>query len=280
MKKQPTPGPFAMRLTTLLSKHITSISKILEPSEVIELAKREGHAVTWRDLQELREYSRHAVHVTPENIITFLTKYVASCKPQHILDPWAGIGSLLTPLVQAAKSLAATGITPSPTELGVARAMSDELPITWVQDEPLHALAILGSFGLVVSSPPLGMPTQTVTLSEGNEAFSVKDSGTYVLVLESARHLTKDGVGIFVLPNGFFFQQGKALARDALNKCGLYINAVIALPAGTFAPYTSIPLNLVFISRNETADLFVAHLAPGIDQQVVLGMLERMHRNS
>src|SRR5207247_8971125 len=46
----------------------------------------------------------------------------------------------------------------------------------------------------------------------------------------------------------------------ALPQLGLWVNSVIALPAGAFSPHTSIELNLVFISRRSTPDVFVGRL--------------------
>jgi hypothetical protein len=80
------------------------------------------------------------------------------------------------------------------------------------------------------------------------------------------------------VPNGFFFQQGKAIVREALPQLGLYMNAVIALPAGAFAPSTSIPLNLLLISRMPTADLFVGQLTPATDQKLLLSNLVERKR--
>jgi hypothetical protein len=114
------------------------------------------------------------------------------------------------------------------------------------------------------------MQSETITITEGGKTFEVRDSKTYTLMLESARHLTKKGVGLFLLPNGFFFQQGKALVRDALAKVGLYVNAVVALPVGAFSPFTGLPLNIVQISRTPTTDLFVCQLVPGADHKPLL----------
>ncbi len=153
--------------------------------------------------------------------------------------------------------------------------MAGESKIEWVHAGPTEALPSLGEFDLIVSSPPWGLPNQTITINESNEEIEVRDSGTYVLVLESARHLSKNGIGIFLLPNGFFFHQGKALARDALARCGLYVNAVIALPAGAFSPFTFLPLNIVFISRTKTTDFFVGQLSPGTNHKALLNNLSK-----
>ena len=49
-----------------------------------------------------------------------------------------------------------------------------------------------------------------------------------------------------VLPNGFLFGTGVAaeIKRQLLNRCNLH--TIVRLPNGAFAPYTSIPTNLLF----------------------------------
>src|ERR1019366_2777665 len=102
------------------------------------------------------------------------------------------------------------------TDIAVARVMAEGSRIEWVHAGPSEAMASLGEFDLIVSSPPWGLPNQAITIKEGKERIEVRDSGTYTLALESSRHLTKNGIGIFLLPSGFFFHQGKALVRDTL----------------------------------------------------------------
>ena len=73
-------------------------------------------------------------------------------------------------------------------------------------------------------------------------------------------HLTEAGEAIFIFPNGIFFSDRSASLWKALPQLGLWVNSVIALPAGAFSPHTSIELNLVFISRRSTPDVFVGRL--------------------
>jgi len=213
--------------------------------------------------------------VTPTFITDFLTAYAAEVHPKNALDPWAGVGSTLIPIVAGCSVPSATGITPLETEVEAARTMAGETPIEWVHAKATDALSSLGDFDLIVSSPPWGLPDQTVRIKDGNETIEVRDSETYILVLESARHLTKNGIGLFLLPNSFFFQQGQSLVRKILAKFGLCVNSVIAVPAGAFSPFTGMPLNIVVISRTQTTDFFVGQLTPSADCRPLLNNLTK-----
>lgn len=249
--------------------HYANSGKRWDLATTIKTAQERGISVTWDDLRNNWELRRNGATIMPSFVTTFLTTYATKQQPTTILDPWAGLGSLLIPIVAATKAKTATGITPSSMELAVATAMTGDAPISWVQAQPDQWPA-LESVDLIVSSPPIGLTAKSLTIKDGSVSVSVRDSGTYTLMLDSARHLSKDGVGLFLLPNGFFFNEGKALVRDALPKLGLHVNAVIALPVGTFAPVTSLPLNIVIISRKETPELFVCQLTPSTDQAALL----------
>ena len=182
---------------------------------------------------------------------------------------------MLEPVVAKCNESKGTGIVPSDEEAAVARVIAAEKPIDWLQAYPQEILKSLGEYDLVVSSPPWGLLPQTLNVTQNNATLQVRDSGTNILVLEGALHLTRDGVAAFLLPNSFFYQKTENGAREALEKCGLYVNAIIALPAGTFSPYTAIPLNIVFISRNKTVDFFIGQLSPTTDSKLLLNNLRK-----
>jgi hypothetical protein len=242
---------------------------------ILQKAVDRGISVTWGMLHQAGDFRRGGAIVTPSFIADFVAAYAAELKPKSILDAWAGIGSILIPVVTIAKVPTATGITQVTKELDVARLMSGDAKINWVNARPTDVLPTVGEFDIVVSSPPWGMQAETLTITEGGHTFEVRDSKTYTLMMESARHLSNKGVGVFLLPNGFFFLQGKALVRDALAKVGLHVNSVVALPVGAFAPFTGLPLNIVLISRTKTTELFVCQLVPGADHKAVLKNLLR-----
>src|SRR5438309_765476 len=65
-------------------------------AEVIATAKGKSIPVSWEDVYALNtSFDRHGAVVVPSFITRFLRAYVKDKSPNSILDPWAGIGSLL-----------------------------------------------------------------------------------------------------------------------------------------------------------------------------------------
>src|SRR5207253_6946236 len=64
---------------------------------------------------------------------------------------------------------------------------------------------------------------------------------------------------LFVVTPSFFFSQRSVLRQfDVLS---LGIEAALALPSGTFAPFTNIPAYLIVVRRKPTTKMFVAQLS-------------------
>jgi hypothetical protein len=244
----------------------------------IGTARQGGLRITWDELLALGTvgFGDMIGNTVPGFVASFIASYAAKRQPTSILDGWAGMGSLIIPIVDVVTPASAVGITPSANELAVAKEMTGDVAITWIQAHP-DGWPALGSFDLIASSPPINMPASELTIHTDRSSLTIRDSASYTFLLQSAMHLSDDGVGFFLVPNGFFSRDGKALVREALPLLGLHLNAVIALPAGTFAS-TSIPLNIVLISRIPAGDLFVGQLSPATDQKALLkNLLERKH---
>lgn len=250
-------------------------NRMLSIPELVNAAKAKGISVTWDDLHEFSARMYHGEPmVVPPFITRFLAGYLSEKKPRSILDPWAGIGSLLLPLAEATGAQLVIGIGPNVEETRTAQTMAGVLPADWMLEKPLCALDRMDKFDLVVSAPPLSLPALSAAFDSPAGAVQVRDSETHVLILKAALHLSDDGDAIFVLPNGFLFG-GAGSVREALPRLGVFMNAVIALPAGSFAPLTSIELNLVFVSRKHTPDLFVGSLRPNQDAALLLKNLKK-----
>jgi len=80
-------------------------------------------------------------------------------------------------------------------------------------------------------------------------------------VMRSLRHGGRCGV---VVPNGFLFGDGVAARVKAQMLRDFNLHTIIRLPNGVFAPYTSIPTNLLFFDRSQpTTDIwFYEHILP------------------
>jgi hypothetical protein len=232
--------------------------------------------ITWQDLYNFNFRFGHGEPVViPSYVTDFVSAYIGDKKPQSVLDPWAGVGSLLLPIVEKNSIPKSKGISPVQAALAVARLMDKRSLVEWTQASPKTALGEVGTFDLIISSPPLGLRPVIEKFETGEGAIEVRDSETNTLVLKSATHISAEGEAIFILPNGFFFLAQSASTRDAFPKLGLHINSIIALPAGVFAPVTSIELNLVLISRQKTDEVFVGQLSADRDPKPLLKNLRK-----
>ena len=140
---------------------------------------------------------------------------------------------------------------------------------------PSKALEGLGTFDLIISSPPLGLQQITETFPAKEGPLEVRDSETHILLLRAASHLSEGGEAIFILANNFFLARNSISACEALPMLGLHVNSIIALPPGAFSFLTSIELNLVVISRKKTAEIFVGQLSQDSDPTPLLKNLQK-----
>ncbi|MDA2923308.1 N-6 DNA methylase [Acidobacteria bacterium AH-259-L09] len=244
-------------------------------AELITEAREKGIQFKWNDLYLLNtKMGRRGALIVPPYVTEFISAYVDAKKPQSVLDPWAGIGSLLQPVVDKNAIPEATGISPMEADIKVAKLMDVRSSVEWILKKPEESLKEVNKFDLVVSSPPIGLPPTAETFDTSAGTIEVRESRTNVLVLESALHLSKDGEGVYILPNSFFFAKSSALVRDTLPKLGLHVNSIITLPPGEFA-FTSIELNVVFISRKQSTDVFVGRLSPDRDPSALVNNLQK-----
>jgi hypothetical protein len=243
---------------------------------LVQSARKEKIPATWQDLYAFSiRLGRGEPIVIPPYVTDFISAYITDKTPHSILDPCAGIGSLLLPIVEKNALPKAKGISPVQPAFEVARSMDVRSLVEWTNASPTEVLDALGTFDLIVSSPPLGLRSVTEKFQIGEDAIEVRDSETNILALKAATHLTTGGEAIFILPNSFFFSAQSASTRDALPRLGLHIRSIIALPASVFAPNTSIELNLVVISRQETDEVFVGQLTPDRDPTPLLKNLRK-----
>ncbi len=132
----------------------------------------------------------------------------------------------------------------------------------WMTGQPLRLLeTLVGSIDIVVSCLPFGARTNEIlTLFDtaGNPVELMDDLGNLILAAATAR-LSKEGVGLFVVPPSFFFAERSVLKRFA--ELGFNVDAALALPPGSFAPYTAISTYLLVLKKAPPKPMFVAHLS-------------------
>jgi N-6 DNA methylase len=215
----------------------------------------------------------HGEHYLPTEVAEFVATLLEPWSPRTLLDPWAGAGLLAIPLKDRLKPERFEAYSRDRGAREVFGSLDGAAGITIRDDEPLDALQQCGEhFDAVVGIPPLGARSQRpLAVRVGDEDRAVSDDYGFLLMLQSCLCLTENGVGVFIVPNSFFFASGqKGKARQTLEDLGVRLIAAIELPAGTFEPLTMISTHIVILKRGPAGKLFTAKYSPDAKQQKAL----------
>lgn len=196
----------------------------------------------------------------PPVLLTAISKILSSHSANTILDPWAGLGALLAIAQQAVSAERCIGYNQDTSEGELANTLFPQAE--WSIGQPLTLLQTLDEpIDVVVSCLPFGVRTsESLTLADtaGNPIDLKDELGNLILAATTAR-LSEDGVGLFVVLPSFFFSRRSILKR--FPDLGFSAEAALALPPGSFAPYTSISTYLLVVRKGSNKKMFVAQLS-------------------
>lgn len=202
-----------------------------------------------------------------------LTKLLEGRSARTLCDPWAGLGTMLAIAQREVRASRCIAFNTNASEGTLARALFPQAE--WTIGEPLKLLETLASpIDIVVSCPPFGARArETLTLADttGNPVELRDDLGNLILTAATAR-LSENGVGLFVVPPSFFFAERSVLKRFA--ELGFNVDAALALPPGSFAPYTAISTYLLVLTKSPPKPMFVAQLSgdPNTNSQILTNL--------
>lgn len=92
------------------ANQLRKAGKLPAMHELISSAKTRGLSLGWPEISALSILQgRGAPAVVPPFITRFLAGYLSDREFRSVLDPWAGCGSLLLPVLHATKIKDATG---------------------------------------------------------------------------------------------------------------------------------------------------------------------------
>lgn len=203
----------------------------------------------------------------PAYIPHFIAEYLKDLAPKRILDPWAGIGSLLLPIVQHLHPTRAVGISLNPAEIRLARLLDANGIVEWQIGDPLGMLEPQGEpIDAVLSWPPMGLPPTTLTLAGSDGPVTLRAAKEELVALKAATLLGDGGVAFFVVRRGYLGSK----VREVFPQFGLCLDAVLELPPDAAAPAASVSCLLIRVRRDRTEHLFVAKLSSDPKAQGVL----------
>jgi len=120
---------------------------------------------------------------------------------------------------------------------------------------PLHEITDRQRYDVILTNPPFGGEEEFGVQANFPEGTRTSETALLFLqfIMRSLKRSTGDRPGgrcAMVLPNGPLFADGVAarIKQDLLENFNLH--TIVRLPNGVFAPYTSIPTNLLFFQRD------------------------------
>lgn len=263
-----------------LRKLRNEIAHGLPPVDVAKLAERLeslGISIPTEQLPDLIPTilqtfgGHHAGHLHIPPILTdVVAKLLEGRSTQALCDPWAGLGTMLAIAQRATSSPRCIAFNPNGSEYELAKALFPKAE--WRMGQPLKLLGDLKDpIDVFVSCLPFGVRTSEAVelVDTSGNSVELKDSlGNLILAAATAR-LSQKGVGIFVVPASFFFAERSVLKRFA--ELGFNVDAALALPPGSFAPYAAISTYLLVLTKSPTNPMFVAQLSsdPNTNSQIL-----------
>ena len=239
----------------------------VDPARLAERIKSLGIAVPTEQLPDLipailQAFGGHnAGHLHVPPVLTdVVAKLLEGRAAETICDPWAGLGTMLAIAQRSTSSSRsiAFNLNTSEGELGNALFPQAE----WRIGQSLKLLSELKDpIDIFVSCLPFGCRTNEsleLTDTSGNPVELKDDLGNLILAASTDR-LSKNGMGVFVVPASFFFAGRSVLKR--FTELGFNVDAALALPPGAFAPYASISTYLLVVTKSPGKPMFVAQLS-------------------
>ncbi len=225
-------------------------------------------------LKELRDSAgNNGEFYTPRPVIRFIVDRINPKVGELILDPAVGTGgflieSLLYIQKLEKKIFAKDNTIFHKTLLGIEKkplpyllclmnlilhgCSNPELLNSIIRSNALiHPLEeVESSIDVVMTNPPFGGEEESVIINNFPPYGRTTETSTLFIQFIIKRLKYNGRCGIIV-PNGFLFGNGvqKKVKEKLLKDCNLH--HIVVLPEGTFAPYTTIPTNILFFNKGQ-----------------------------
>ena len=209
---------------------------------------------------------------TPRPVVRFMVEVIDPRLGETVLDPACGTGGFLVESflhldkqcktvedrkVVQTKSIFGGEAKPLPYLLAQMNLLLHGLESPKI--DPLNSLRFpLREIGdrdrvdIILTNPPFGGEEERGILSNFPEDKQTAETALLFLqlIMRKLRRQPKPGRAAVVVPNGTLFGDGVcARIKEELLK-DFNLHTIVRLPNGVFAPYTSIPTNLLFFDRS------------------------------
>ena len=230
----------------------------------------------WFVADLLRGFSNIGEHFVPPVVLSVIGFLLESRLSVLACDPWAGIGVLAATVREAVHARKMIACVQNADSFNLGQVIAPQLD--WHTGDPLAFLGTLTEpLDVIASVLPFGLRVSQAVELRGESGEPVRcagDLGSLLLVAASSR-VSPEGIGLFVVTPSFFFKQGSVL--HDLPRLGLGVEAALALPAGSFAPFTNIATYIVVVRKQASAPMFVAQISqdPHTNRQIVANLREK-----
>ncbi len=205
---------------------------------------------------------------TPRPVVKFMVERVAPKLGERVLDPACGTGGFLAEAYEQLKPQRKTGAhedrlqnetlhgiekKPMPYLLGMMNLILHGIESPNIQrsnalEKPLKEIGDADRYEVIVTNPPFGGEEEAGIQLNFPEA--TRTSETALLFMQFImRSLKTNGRCALIVPNGTLFGDGVAAKVKEKLLIDFNLHTIVRLPNGVFAPYTSIPTNLLFFDR-------------------------------
>jgi type I restriction enzyme M protein len=217
-------------------------------------------------LRELRDAAGSAGEFyTPRPVVRFIVDRLAPRLGERVLDPACGTAGFLAETYEHLKSearspearealqasLLGSEKKPMPYLLGVMNLLLHGIEAPQLVERNTLASNIrtirdADRVDVIATNPPFGGEEERGILNNFPEGMRTTETAVLFVQYIMAMLKRPGGRCGMVLPNGFMFGTGVTaeVKRQLLNRFNLH--TIVRLPLGVFAPYTSIPTNLLF----------------------------------
>lgn len=204
---------------------------------------------------------------TPRPVIRFMVQQVDPKIGETVLDPAVGTGGFLVESLEHMHAQANSVEDLHAIEDGLRGIEKKPLPYLLAMmnlllhglrqpnivrgnalAEPLTQVKRSEQVDVIVTNPPFGGEEEESVQSNFPDATRSKETALLFLQVVQ-RRLKNGGRCAIVAPNGVLFADGVGarIKEKLLRECNLH--TIVRLPPGVFAPYTSIPTNLLFFEK-------------------------------
>ena len=224
-------------------------------------------------LKEMRDVAGDSGEFyTPRTVVRFMVQVTDPQLGETVLDPACGTGGFLVETythlekqcatvqqrkILQAKSLFGGEAKPLPYLLAQMNLLLHGLESPKLDPGnslrfPLNEIKDKDRVDVILTNPPFGGEEERGILSNFPEDKQTSETALLFLqlILRKLRRPPKPGRAGVIVPNGTLFGDGVcARIKEELLK-DFNLHTIVRLPNGVFAPYTSIPTNLLFFDRS------------------------------